>query len=93
LGRETVKLPAAPGRPTRRVELALYARQVTINRPERKVPGEAARLPANITLTLVEAREVDPPPGVSPAHWRLLTTHAVTTLTDTNKLPALIAHA
>lgn len=62
------------------------ARQVTINRPRRQVPGEAAKLPPEITLTFVEAREIDPPAGVTPAHWRLLTTHAVTTLTDAKQI-------
>jgi hypothetical protein len=50
------------------------------------VPGEAAKLPPEITLTFVEAREIDPPAGVTPAHWRLLTTHAVTTLTDAKQI-------
>ena len=82
LGRETIDLPAAPGRPARQAVLVLRARQVTINRPARQVPGEAARLPPAITLTFVEAREIAPPAGVTPAHWRLLTTHAVTTVEE-----------
>ncbi|HEY0183698.1 MAG TPA: IS4 family transposase, partial [Rhodopila sp.] len=86
LGREIIALPAAPGRPARNAVLALRARQVTINRPERKVAGEAAALPPRITLTFVEAREVDPPPGATPAHWRLLTTHAAHTLADARQI-------
>ena len=34
-------------------------------------------LPKTMTLRLVEAVERDPPAGVEPIHWRLLTTHAV----------------
>lgn len=77
LGRETIDLPANPGRPARRVVLALRARMVTLKRPKRNHAAEAAKLPRTVTLTLVEAREVDPPDGVTPVHWRLLTTHPV----------------
>lgn len=80
LGRQTIDLPANPGRAARRVTLALRAREVSLKRPKRNHPAEAAHLPKSVTLTLVEAREVDPPPAVTPVHWRLLTTHAVTTL-------------
>lgn len=85
-GRETVSLPAAPGRPARAAVLALRAGQVVIKRPQRRGPGEAAKLPPRIVLSLVEAREIDPPPGATPAHWRLLTTHAVTTLADAKQI-------
>jgi hypothetical protein len=80
LGRETIDLPANPGRPARSVVLALRARMVTLKRPKRNHAAEAATLPSTVTLTLVEAREVDPPDGVTPVHWRLLTTHPVATL-------------
>lgn len=70
-----VDLPAAPGRPARRATLVLRWRAVTIARPHNR--PAAARLPAEVALSLVEACEVDPPAGAKPAHWRLLTTHAV----------------
>ena len=79
LGREIVVLPANPGRPKRKAVLALRAREIILKRPKRNHPAEAAELPETVTLTLVEAREIDPPPGVTPVHWRLLTTHKVTT--------------
>jgi hypothetical protein len=59
-----------------------------INRPLRRAPGEAASLPPSLTLNLVEAREIDPPPGVAAAHWRLLTTHTVATLADASRIVA-----
>jgi hypothetical protein len=34
-------------------------------------------LPKTVRLRLVEVREVKPPDGVEPLHWRLLTTHDV----------------
>jgi hypothetical protein len=79
LGRDTIDLPANPGRPARKVVLALRARRVTLKRPKRNHAAEAAKLPISVTLTLVEAREVDPPDGVTLVHWRLLTTHPVAT--------------
>jgi hypothetical protein len=65
LGHETVALPAPPGRPARNAVLALRARRVTTKRPQRKMSDEAAKLPPRITLTFVEAREFDPPPGTN----------------------------
>jgi hypothetical protein len=82
LGRETIDLPANPGRPARQAVLALRARKVTLVRPKRNHAAEAAKLLENVTLTLVEAREVDPPEAATPVHWRLLTTHTVTRLED-----------
>ena len=77
----------------RQVVLALRARKVTLVRPKRNHPAEAAKLPKNVTLTLVEAREVDPPDAVTPVHWRLLTTHPVVTLADACRIPAFTASA
>lgn len=88
LGRETIDLPANPGRPARKVVLALRACKVTLVRPKRNHPAEAVKLPKNVMLTLVEAREVDPPNAVTPVHWRLLTTHMVTTLADACRMTA-----
>ena len=82
LGREIIDIPANPGRPARQATLALRAREITLKRPKRNHPSEAAKLPKTVTLTLVEAREIDPPQAATPVHWRLLTTHPVTTLTQ-----------
>jgi hypothetical protein len=72
----TVELPATgPGRPAaRRAELVLRFGPVALARPGRTVERD---LPASVALTLVEVEEADPPAGVEPVHWRLLTTHAV----------------
>lgn len=50
---------------------------VTMKRP-RRLPEPAAV--AEIPLYAVEARELHPPQGQAPVHWRLLTTHPVETL-------------
>jgi hypothetical protein len=82
LGRETIDLPSIPGRRARVATFALYARRVGIKRPKRNRAEWAAALPASIGLTLVEAREIDPPPGETPAHWRLLTARTAESLDD-----------
>jgi hypothetical protein len=88
-GREVIDLPAKPGQPARKAVLALRTRQISLLRPRRRCPGEEAELPKEVTLTLVEAREVDPPANVPPVHWRLLTTHRVTTLADARQITGL----
>jgi Transposase DDE domain len=47
---------------------------VTLRRPRH---GFARTDPETVSLTLVEAREIDPPANEEPLHWRLLTTIAV----------------
>ena len=86
LGRETIALPAAPGRPARTVVLALRAGTVTLKRPKRSSAAEAAKLLPRVTVTLVEAREIDPPAGSEPVLWRLLTSHTVTTFAEARRI-------
>ena len=73
-GRFAVTLPAAPGRPERRAELALRFAPVVLRRP---LNGADPALPATVALTLVDVRETSTPPDGKPVHWRLLTTHSV----------------
>ena len=83
----TIALPAAPGRPARTAVLALRFCTVEIARPvSRKGHPELKALPPSVTLTLVEAAEVDPPEGVPTAHWRLLTTHTVADAADARRI-------
>lgn len=74
-GRFTVDLPAAPGRAARQAVLAVRYCHAAIKRPGNR-RGEN-ELPACVAVNLVEALEIDPPAGCAPAHWRLLTSHAV----------------
>ena len=69
-----VELSTTPDRAARKATLSLRHGEVTILRPDGK---DMKPLPKTITLRLVEALERDPPAGVEPIHWRLLTTHAV----------------
>ena len=72
-GRATLGLPAKPGRKARQAQMAIRFTEVELARPRN---GVRAGLPKCVRLTLVDVREVDPPPGEA-VHWRLLTTHAV----------------
>lgn len=74
-GRFTVKLPSAPGRKAREARLAVRFRPVALKRPVSR--PVASGLPEATQAFLVEAREIDPPAGATPAHWRLLTTHRI----------------
>ncbi len=79
LGRETIDVPGGPGRKARQAVLALRACQVRIRAPKRTWAAPNP-VPAEVALWFVEACEIDPPDQATPAHWLLLTTHAVPTL-------------
>ncbi len=86
-GRMTVELAAAPGRRARTAVIAVRFCEVEIARPlSRQRSAEWAALPASVKLTLVEAREIDPPPGAPVAHWRLLTSHRVADCADARRI-------
>lgn len=74
-GRFTVALAPAPGRKAREARLAVRFCPVTLKRPVSR--AAAGGLPEAMPAFLVEAREIDPPAGAVPAHWRLLTTHRI----------------
>jgi hypothetical protein len=61
-------------RPQREAKLALRFGPVTLKRP-RNTPERG--LPESVPVRLVEVVEINPPAGVEPLHWRLLTTHEV----------------
>ena len=69
----------------RRARLALKYGTVEICRPRH---CSTAGLPKSMTLQLVEVEEINPPPGVTAIHWRLLTTHAVTTVAEAHPIVA-----
>jgi hypothetical protein len=84
--RYSVKIPAAPGRKARNAELALRFSRVKLCKP---LHGAASDLPDNITLTLVDVREVSPLEDGEPIHWRLLTTHTVTNSSQARRIVGL----
>jgi len=73
----SVELPARPGQRKRTARIAVRFGAVTLRKPKgRPVASDVAD---SQTVYMVEAREVDPPAGVTPAHWRLLTSHRIGT--------------
>jgi hypothetical protein len=86
-GRMAVDLPAAPGRPARVAELSLRFGEVAIKRPTNRKAG-GGQLPKAVAVTLVIAREINPPEGQEPALWFLLTTHRVNDIADARRIVA-----
>ena len=80
--RETIVLPAQPGRREREACLALRFGRVSLRRPA----TADSQLAASVDVFVADVTEVDPPPGVEPLHWRLLTTHAVTTIAQAKEI-------
>jgi hypothetical protein len=71
--------PRGPGGKPRKARVALRASRVRLAKPEAKVKTPD---PEEIEIGLVEVREIEPPAGVKPVHWRLLTTLPTATLKD-----------
>jgi hypothetical protein len=68
-------LPARPGkRSARQAQMVVRFGRVGIRRPSSCSDPKA---PREIELYAIDVRELDPPKGEAPIHWRLLTTHAV----------------
>ncbi len=65
------------GRTARDALLTVRRARVRIQRPDNL---SAHDYPPSVQLYAVEAKEVNPPPGEDPIHWRLLTTHEVVCL-------------
>jgi hypothetical protein len=82
-GRLEVKIPAAPGRKARVTELAVRFSRVVLCKP---LHGAARDLPATIALTMVDVRETSTPEDGKPIHWRLLTTHEVSSLGEAHRI-------
>ena len=83
-GRFVVTIPAAPGRKVRTAELAVRYAPVGVRKP---LNGADPALPASIEVWLVDLREISTPPdGGEPIHWRLLTTHAVSTIAQARRI-------
>jgi hypothetical protein len=78
-GRIAFELQARPGRPARTVDLAVRFAEVTLRQPRL---GADRRDPCELTLNMVEVREIEPPSPKEAVIWRLLTTHTVKTFAD-----------
>jgi hypothetical protein len=74
--REMIDVPVKGKQPARSATVALRFGPVTLKRPVNSPDKDQATM---VSLWVVDVQEVDPPPGMEPVHWRLLTTHAVKT--------------
>ena len=81
-GRQRIALPEVPRRTARTASVALRFGSVTLRRP----PTADPHIAANVTLFVVDVAEIDPPENAVALHWRLLTTHAVTTLVQAQQI-------
>jgi Transposase DDE domain len=87
LGKSKIAVPPrGPGDKGRTAQVAIRASRVRIEKPEAKVRTPD---PEALDIGLVEVRELSPPEGVKPVHWRLLTTLATATLTDAQEVVRL----
>ena len=77
LGEIEFTLPAAPGRPSRRVRQTLYLQRGTL-------PARKGAPPVSVTALL--AREEHPPAGEKAIEWRLLTNRPAATLEEAVEL-------
>jgi len=74
-GRRTLELPAHGGRKARAAVMAVRLARVDLARPRNRPVGSS--LAKTAAVSVVDVREVDPPQGQTPLHWRLLTTAEV----------------
>jgi hypothetical protein len=79
-------VPRKPGEKERIAEVELRAATVSIARPSDR-PRHST--PESVTMTYVEAREVNAPKGAKPLLWRLLTTLPVTSAEDAAEIVSL----
>ena len=75
-----ISIPAKGGQPARTTQTRVSWREIEIPRP--RVGYQVKRLPPSVKLRAVRVEEVDPPEGVEPILWILLTTHVVVSLED-----------
>lgn len=81
-----IDLPAAPGRKARTARMSVRYYPVRIKRPQTK----KSPVPAQTDdLYLVDIREKNPPEGITPIHWRLVTSHRVRRVEDALDIVAL----
>ena len=83
--RETIDVPAKGKQPAREATVAMRYGPVSLKRPAN---SSDKGQPETVSLWVVDVQEIDPPEGVERVHWRLLTTHTVTTLEQARQIVA-----
>jgi hypothetical protein len=76
-------VPPRGGQAERQANVALRFGAVTLRRAQ----TQAARaLPEKVEMWVVDVLEIDPPAGLEPVHWRLLTTHPVNSVAEARQI-------
>jgi hypothetical protein len=73
----SLDVPAIPGRAARRATMLLRFGPVCVARPAHSPDRD---LPKSVTLHALDVRETNPPAGVEPIHWRLLSSAPIESL-------------
>jgi hypothetical protein len=77
---QEIFISAKDGRAARKARTRISWREIEMARP--RIGFDIERLPARVKLNVVRVEEIDPPDGVKPIVWLLLTTHEVNSLED-----------
>lgn len=77
--RRAIQLPARASRPARLTHLELRFGEIELARPQSKF---LRHLSKSLPLAVVDVREINAGSSVEPLHWRLLTSHEVTSVED-----------
>lgn len=80
--RYEIEVPAKGARAARKAMISLSFGRAEIARPAHADKGLAQSVP----LSIVDAREIDPPPGEPAVRWLLATTHAVESVEDARRM-------
>ncbi len=83
--RTTISVPPRGSRAERQAAVALRFGTVRLRRRQTRA---AKGLVESVALWVVDVCEIDPPAGQDPMHWRLLTTHTVTTVAEARQIVA-----
>jgi hypothetical protein len=81
-GRAVILLPKLARRVERTACVALRFGHVSLRRPQ----TADRQLAKSVDIFVIDVCEIDPPAGVEPLHWRLLTTHAVRSVADAQRI-------
>jgi len=83
-GRYKLQVPVRGTRPARQATVRLRFGAVTMCRPASAATDRAEKL----SLSVVDVKEISPPAGQEPVHWRLLSTHPVGTVEQAHQIIA-----
>lgn len=78
LGEQLLHVAAKPRQKARQAQVTVRACRVEVFRPTSLPPAERQKLPASLCLTVLLVEEPEPPGGVEPVQWLLLSTAPVT---------------